>query len=225
MIDAAVTEHILLESADLESEVVADRVGALRARCALYNRIRGVRTELRFYEEGYIGICEQRAGKDEPEKRFALRHLDPRPLLSCRVAKRTRGVALCSLAAAALIAGLAYLSVAPMVTFPASAAALAATAIAMTVFMYRTDERVQFVTLHGRVPVVTLIASFGCLRACRRLVPRVVTAIKESAARAGGDKNSRLRAEMREHYRLRASGAVSAEGCVNAVQRILARFD
>jgi hypothetical protein len=225
MFDAVATEHILLESADPEPEVIADRVGALRVYLTLHNRIRRVRTELRIYQEGYLGICEQRAGSEESEQRFALRHLDPRPVLSCRVAKTARGAALCSIVVAVLMAGLAYQSVAPAITLSAAAAALITAALAATVFVYRTEERVQFVTRHGRIAVVTLVASCGCVRACRRLVPELVAAIKESASHAGGDQNGYLRAEVREHYRLRDNGVLSARDCFSAVQRILGRFD
>ena len=55
MIDAVATEHILLESADPEPAVLADRAGTLRTCLTLHNRVRRVRTEIRLYEEGYVG--------------------------------------------------------------------------------------------------------------------------------------------------------------------------
>ena len=225
MIDALPNEHILIESADPEPEVAADRAGALRVRLTLNNRVRRVRTELSLYEAGYLGVREQRASYFEPEHRFALRHLDPRPALSSRVAETARGAAISSIALASFMAGLAYLSVAPAITLSAAVAALIAAAFAAAAFVYRTEERVQFVTRHGRIPVVTLAASYGCLRACRKLVPQLVAAIKESESRARGDKNTCLRAEVREHYRLHEIGVLSRTECIGAVQRILGRFD
>ena len=218
------SEHILLESANPEPEPAA-RGGALRLRLTLNNRIRRLRTEVRLYEEGYLGICEQRAGYGDPELRLALRHLDPSPALSRRVAKTALGVALSSIVLASLMAGLAYLSVTPAITLSAAAAALLMAALAATVSAYRTEEQVQFFTRHGRIAVVKLVASYGCFRACRALVPQLVAAIREAASRAGGDRNGRLRAEVREHYRLRESGVLTADECMSAVQRILDRFD
>jgi hypothetical protein len=223
MIDAIATEHILLESPDPEPAIFADRGGTLRTCLTLHNRVRRVRTEIRLYEEGYVGICEPRNGYEDAEQRFELSHIDPRPALSWRVAKKARAAALYSVVAAALMGGLAYASVAPAVTVPAAAAALATAALAATLFVYRTEERVEFLTRHGRITVLTLVASCGCFRTCRRLVPQLVAAMREAASR-GGDKSARLRAEVREHYRLRDCGVLSTGDCIKAVRRILEGF-
>jgi hypothetical protein len=225
MIDAMPSEHILLESESPEPAVAAGRAGVLRVRFTLNNRIRRLCTEFRFYEEGYLGVRVQRGGYEEPERRFPLLHLDPRPALSYRGAETARATALYAIVLAALLAGLAYFSVAPTIMLPAAVAAFFTAGLAATVFVYRAEEQVQFLTRHGRVALVTLVGSYGCLGACRTLVPLLVTAIKESASRDSGDKNSFLRAEVREHYRLREQGLLSSGDCLSAVQRILGRFD
>ena len=96
------------------------------SKVRIRNRVRRVRTDFSLYEAGYLGVREQRAGYFEPEHRFALRHLDPRPALSSRVAETARGAALSSIALASFMAGLAYLSVAPAITVSAGVAALIA---------------------------------------------------------------------------------------------------
>lgn len=224
MFDALASEHILLESTDAEVET-ASGPGALRARVMLINRMRRASTELKLYEHGYLGVCEQRAGSREPERRVALRHIDPRPTLTRRAAKTALSTALCSLALASAAGALAYNSVTPAISLSAAVASLLTAVLAAAYCLYRAQERVQFVTRHGRVAVVTLVANFGCFRACRASVPRLVAAIEAAASRAGGDKNSQLRAEVREHYRLRESGFLSADECMSAVRRILDRFD
>jgi hypothetical protein len=223
--DARPSEHIFLESVEMDPAAAAQRPGAPRLRLALRNPIRRVTTELTLYEEGYIGVRERRAMHSGPEERFDLCHLDAKPVLSRRPASSALRAALYSIALAAATAGLAYFSIAPVITVPIAAAALLAAALAAVVFVYRTEEQVQFVTRHGRIAAVTLIANAGCIRACRALVPQLAATIGETASRADGDHNSRLRAEVREHYRLRASGFLSPADCMSAVQRILSRFD
>jgi hypothetical protein len=224
MITALPSEHILLESTDAEVDAARSGPGALRTRLTLTNRIRRVTIELTFYQNGYLRICEQQARRDESEWRVALRHIDPKPTLSRRVAMTPLGAMLASVALASLMAALAYWSVAPAFTLSAAGAALVTAVCAATSYVYRTEERVQFFTRHGRMAVLTLVASHGCFRACRALVPRLVAEIEAAASCAGGDKKGQLRAEVREHYRLRESGILSSVDCMTAVQRILAQF-
>jgi hypothetical protein len=50
-------------------------------------------------------------------------------------------------------------------------------------------------------------------------------AIDEAAENIGTDTAAHLRAEMREHYRLRGNGVLSQESCASGTGRILAQFD
>jgi hypothetical protein len=225
MIEAATSEHIFLEAPELEPAFEADRATALRASFAFHNRMRRVRTEIRLYDEGYLGIRERGAGRDPAEWRVALRHLDPRPVLSCRMVTPVRNTMLCSSAAAALLAGLAYVGVASAIMLSLAAAALVVASLSAAVFFYRREERVQFVTRHGRVTVVELVANVGCIRACRAVVPQLVAAIKNATKGENGNDKTVLRAELREHYRLRDGGVLSTADCIGAIQRILSRFD
>src|SRR5690606_21748288 len=104
MADTAEAEHILLASAEPHPALAAARAGNLQLRLELANRMRGVRTELRLYAEGYLGVRETRAGYQNAERRFDLRHLDTRPVLTRRIAKAALRTALASLALGSLMA-------------------------------------------------------------------------------------------------------------------------
>jgi hypothetical protein len=56
-------------------------------------------------------------------------------------------------------------------------------------------------------------------------VPQLRRAIEEAAARNGTDTAAYLRAEMREHYRLRGDGVLDGDACAQGTGRILAQFD
>ena len=83
----------------------------------------------------------------------------------------------------------------------------------------------EFCTLHGRVPVLRLIANFGSMGNYRAFVPCSAHAIEEAAERIGTDTAAFLRAEMREHYRLRGDGVLGNDECAKGTGRILAQFD
>jgi hypothetical protein len=91
--------------------------------------------------------------------------------------------------------------------------------------VYRTHETVEFYTLHGRARVLRLVANVGAIKRLRAFVPRLSGAIDESAERITHDASAYLRAEMREHYRLRSAGVLSQDVCAQSTGRILAHFD
>jgi hypothetical protein len=73
--------------------------------------------------------------------------------------------------------------------------------------------------------VLELIANFGAIKKYRALVPTLSQAIEEAAERIGSDTAAYLRAEMREHYRLRGAGVLDTDECAKGTGRILAQFD
>jgi hypothetical protein len=100
-----------------------------------------------------------------------------------------------------------------------------ATAVALYVGIYASHERIEFCTLHGRAAVLELVANLGSIKKFRAFVPRLCRAIEEAAERIGTDTAAYLRAEMREHYRLRGDGVLDNDECARGTGRILAQFD
>jgi hypothetical protein len=104
-------------------------------------------------------------------------------------------------------------------------AAAIATIATLYVGIYLSHERIEFCTLHGRADVLRLVANFGSIKKFHAFVPMLCRAIEEAAERIGADTAAYLRAEMREHYRLRGNGVLDAEECARGTGRILAQFD
>jgi hypothetical protein len=110
----------------------------------------------------------------------------------------------------------------------AAAAFFASVAVAtgaLLIAVCRSYEQTDFVTIHGRAQVLSLVASLGSIKKFRAFVPQLCRAAEESAERNNHDPSGYLRAEMREHYRLRGDGVLSNEECAVSTGRILAQFD
>ena len=73
--------------------------------------------------------------------------------------------------------------------------------------------------------MLELVANFGSIKKFRAFVPALSRAIEEAAERIGVDTAAFLRAEMREHYRLRGDGVLDNDECAKGTGRILAQFD
>jgi hypothetical protein len=216
-------EHIVLETAEVPSLTVAE-ARRVRRQFRLENRSRGIATELTLFDKSYLGVRELRRGGSSEEIILDLRHLDPRPVLSRSFATKSLKFALGSLAVSLLVGALAYFFILPaLVVVVSAAASLSAGAVALWSFIRRTRNEVTFRTKYGRTAVLTLTANFGCFRACRELVPKIVNAINEAGSSAP-DKAQQLRAETREHYRLREIGALSQDDCATGTRRILAQY-
>jgi hypothetical protein len=63
------------------------------------------------------------------------------------------------------------------------------------------------------------------MRRFHKLVPRLIEAIADAAESMHDETAVYLRAEMREHYRLRGEGILSPDSCAAGTGRILAQFD
>ena len=95
----------------------------------------------------------------------------------------------------------------------------------MAVFAaWRTGDEIVFSTRHGRAPALRWRAGFGSLGKSRRFCPRVGAAIGQASARRAADPAAELRAEMREHYRLKDLEVLTGEECAAAARRVLAAF-
>ena len=217
-------EHIYIGSDELHANPNTD-ARTLRETRTLNNPLRRTRVELALYEEGFVRVTEQRNGKRMEPCFLDLRFLDPVPNLERVVATRWLFAALACAAGGALAAFLLRFEVLHTVAASALTVATLATAAAAYVGLYLTHEKTEFCTQHGRAPVLRLIANFGSIKKQRAFIPLLSGAIEEAAERIGADTAAYLRAEMREHYRLRGDGILSSDECAAGTGRILAQFD
>jgi hypothetical protein len=212
----AASEHIFLGSDDRPDPSKAGRT--VRERVELRNALRGSTTDVTLFEEGVVQIVERSKGT-------AGDYLDPVPSITRVIAERAFLTSLgCVLAALAALL-LARVGALQPVAIPAALLAVCGALTAAAVAVYRSHERISFHTIHGRACVLSLVANFGSIKRFRAFVPVLSRAIEESAEQITDDTSSYLRAEMREHYRLRGDGVLSDESCAESTGRILAQFD
>ncbi len=223
-LDDSPSEHIYIGSDELHPGPAAT-ARTVRERVIVKNPVYRAATELTFYEEGFLKIKELRNGKRRDSLRLDLRYLDPIPTIARVVAKRSIRVALGFTLAAALTGWLISFESIRAFAIPTFVACFVTALGAAIVALYRSYERTEFCTLHGRATVLRLTANLGSIKRFRAVVPVLSRAIEDCAEQIGDDTAAYLRGEMREHYRLRGDGALTHEACAASTGRILAQFD
>jgi hypothetical protein len=222
----AVAEHIYMGSEEPAAAAAAPAAAeTVERRVELRNRLRGASTRLTLFAEGFLEVAERRNGRSGNKFRLDLRYLDPVPTIERVIASRALLAALCCAAAAGLAAWLATFDALRGVALSALLVAAPAAVVALAIAAYRSHEKTQFLTIHGRAPVLSLVANVGSIRTFHAFVPVLCHAIEEAAERIGDDTAAYLRAEMREHYRLRGEGVLDNGSCADSTGRILAQFD
>ena len=217
-------EHILIGSDDF----AADPAAVARTpgdTVVLRNPIRRTGAQITFYDEGYLKVTELDKGNAEAPFLLDLRFVDPVPKIERVIAMRWLTAAFGCGALAVLAAFLLRFDAFHTAALWALAVAALGTVGALYVGVYASHERIEFCTLHGRAAVLKLVANLGSIKKFHSFVPMLCRAIEEAAERIGADTSAYLRAEMREHYRLRGDGVLDNDECARGTGRILAQFD
>jgi hypothetical protein len=217
------SEHIYIGSDEARNPATTART--VRTRITLRNAVRRASTSLTLYAEGFVGVTEESPGKARDPFHLDLQYLDPVPSLERVIARRWFYAALGSGAVAAVAAFLARFEALATPAWIALGVAAFAALGTVLVGVYFSYEKTTFCTIHGRAPVLTLLANVGAVKKFRAFVPVLSAAIEEAAEQIGDDTSAFLRAEMREHYRLRGDKVVSQQVCADSTGRILAQFD
>ena len=217
------SEHVVLGGSG-NDDFQVQRSTAVRQVIALHNPIRGSRLELRIFKDHFMSVIEHRGKRRLPERVIDLKYLDSSPKLARYIAKKTERLVVMLGAAGTVLLVLAILSLWPIITGTFALAFFAAAGAFAWRYVLRTRDTVEFQTKHGHAVVITLIANIGCMRAYRAAVPDIVAAIRYASGKADGDPMARLRAEVREHYRLASTGVIAKDVCERATRSILGKF-
>jgi hypothetical protein len=230
--DFAEAEHCVLEDLTVEmTGISAAFVGPASApseiseEVVIRDRFRGRQTSVRIFLEGWADIEIERRGHRSTSHRIDLRFLDPVPATSRHYPIRLLKAAGIGAAATAILAIPAWFGWFSGFTVPATMSVGAITVIALLVTFYLSHEKIVFRTLHGRAGTIRLGAGLGTIRRFHKLVPRLIEAIASAAESMHDETAVYLRAEMREHYRLRGDGIISDNECAASTERILGEFD
>lgn len=218
--DALPAEHIYIGD---EAEDSAGEPTTVSRRYRFVNWVKGVQTELTFFEEGFLKVRQFRRGILCKDHILELRFLNLEPTTSRIVswpflwtALGLGGIS----AATALIASLA----APQYLIPASVLSGTGAIVTLLLFLYKSSESFSFYTASGVAEVLTLRSNLGCFRRCRKAVPMVTAAIRDAVAGSTLDQETYLRAETQAHYRLRETGVITRRACSTGISLILTKF-
>lgn len=221
-----VLEDVTVQHPALTTEAIRQRdAREVSGRHELRDKLRGRRTVVTLFEEGWLDVAVERRGKSNTHHRIDLRYLDPVPSV-----RRYHPIRL--LKAAGILGGITALFAIPAslgwlaaYSIPATIIAGLATFGALFVAYYLTHEKIDFVTMHGRAQVIRFGAGLGTIKKFRKLVPVIVDAIGNAVESINDETAVYLRAEMREHYRLRNEGILSESQCAESTGKILGSFD
>jgi hypothetical protein len=229
--DFADAEHCVLEDLTVEQPALVPefaenaKAHEIADEVTINDKLRGRTTFVRIFSEGWADIEVERRRKQSSHHRIDLRYLDPVPAMH-----RHHPVRL--LQSAAVLGGLTALLAIPAVfgwlsgfSIPATILSATATLIVLFIAFYLSHERISFQTLHGRADAIRFGAGLGTIRKFRKLIPVLVDAIADAAESVHDETAIYLRAEMREHYRLRSDGILSEAECAESTGRILGNFD
>jgi hypothetical protein len=224
-------EHCVLEDVTIQqpSLDMSFRNGSdareVAEEITIRDKLRGRQTFVRIFAEGWADIEVQRRAKATTHHRIDLRYLDPVPKM-----RRYHPIRL--LQAGAIGGGLTALFSIPAIfgwftgfSIPATVVLATVTFAILFVAFYLSHEKITFQTLHGRAQAIRFGAGLGTIRRFRKLVPQLVEAIADAAETVIDETAVYLRAEMREHYRLRNDGILSEAECAESTGRILGNFD
>lgn len=230
--DFANAEHCVLEDTTADYVLPTTMLGGsspepreIDDEVEIRDRLRGRITRVRLYAEGWADIETERRGRRSTHHRIDLKFLDAAP-------ERSRHCPVRLLKAASILAAVTALLALPAavgwlrdITLTAAILGALATLSLLAVVFYSTQEKIVFHTLHGRADAIHFGAGLGTMRRFHKLVPKLIAAIARAADAAPEDTMVYLRAEMREHYRLRGIGVLTSEQCSESTGRILAEFD
>jgi hypothetical protein len=216
------TEHILLET-DIREVPSLESAHKVHARIDLQSRLRRCRLQLVIVDYFYLAVRLHRARSVVEEYVLDLQFVDPALRSSKRIASRWMLAALI-LAALAIAIGLRIGFSAAPGTWSTVCAAVSAMAIAAgVVSLYGTRETVALYSAHGQAKLLEFTSGLGAIRTFKPFMAKLVAHIKVAVGARHASRSQHLRDEMREHFRLRQSGVLSAEEYESSKGRILAQ--
>jgi len=176
------TEHISMGGEEEDDHAITEPLpGKIRERLQLVNHVRGLRTELTLFEGAFLEVREYQRKKMTKDHLLNLRYLSPKPILTRHVAMQVLYVALGLSGVAASSWLIAEFTSLARFFMPATVVFATAAMVTFMLFVYRTQEKIRFSTAHGDVEVLSLLATFGCFRRARKLVPDIARAIADAS--------------------------------------------
>lgn len=219
---SARAEHVSIESHP-NSFPSAPPQQRVRMKYQLSSALRGCSTEIALLEDHYLSVRSRRLRTPPLHYVFDLRFVRPKPARVRNVAWIWIGASVLSTAITSAAAWWAAQSSTPW-TSPAFFGAVAGvvTAGAAAFFALRqTSESLQFVSVHGAAPLVSILGGIGSAKSGKRFFIEMIKSINTAKAARPQLAAHFLRDEMREHHRLHELKVLSDEQYAASKARIL----
>lgn len=219
---SARAEHVSIES-NPTSYPATPPQQRVRMKYQLSSALRGCSTEIAILEDHYLSVRSQRLRTPPLKYVFDLRFVRPKPV-------RVRNVAwiwIVASAFSAVIAGAAAWLAAQSATLwtsPAFFGAVAGVIVAGAAAFFavrQTSESLQFVSVHGAAPLVSIVGGIGSAKSGKRFFIEMIKSINTAKVARPQLAGHFLRDEMREHHRLHELKVLSDEQYAASKTRIL----
>jgi hypothetical protein len=218
-------EHIHIEA---EPGAVAastpQRRRKVRTSYVLKSPLRGCETEVAILEDHFAAVRTVRPDAQPCKYEVDLRFASPKPVLVRSISWFWLILAVCM--ALLALGGIAstWNGAAPWSNpiFLTALLTLLAAAGATVLFLRRTVESLEFVSMHGGATLISVVGGIGSARSGKRFFVELIKSINAAKAQRQQERPQLLRDEMREHHRLRELGVLSAEQYEQSKARILA---
>lgn len=214
-------EHICLSSGD-ESGQETD-IGATSGQERVTNgeltqvsRLRRSQARFTVFNDHYVAVETTGFGRKARYFEFDLAFLQRRPV-SLRRIDWVSALGAVTLFGAAVMAGMALEPAQAFTIVPALAIGCA---VALALMVYRSCDRIVFVSKHGRVPLIVLLNEKRRQAELQTFVSDIRQRIKATRNK-WSDKREFLSAELREHRQLKEQGGLTEVGYERVKQRIL----
>jgi hypothetical protein len=205
-------EHIHIEA---EPGSVAaptpHRLRKVRTSYVLKSRLRGCETEVSILEDHYVTVRTVRPDAQARKYEFDLRFANPKPLRVRSISWfwLTLAGSMIALAAGGLWATWTDAGRWSNAIFLTALVTLFASGGALIMFLRRTVESLEFISMHGGATLVSVVGGIGSARAGKRFFIDLIKSINAAKAARPQDRPQFLRDEMREHHRLRELGVLT----------------
>jgi hypothetical protein len=217
-------EHIHIEAEPGSvAAPAAHRLRKVRSGYALASRLRGCETELSIHEDHFVTVRTVRPDAQPRKYEFDLRFANPKPV-------RVRSISWLwlTLAASMILLGAGGLWASwtdaarwSSPIFLSALVTLLAAGGAITMFLRRTVESLNFVSMHGGATFISVIGGIGSARAGKKFFVELIRSINAAKALRPQERAQFLRDEMREHHRLRELGVLTEQQYEQGKSRIL----
>ena len=196
----------------------------VRTSYVLKSRLRGCETEVALHADHFAAVRTVRPDAQPCKYEVDLRFASPKPVIVRTISWfwLMLAASLAALAAGGIWATWSDAARGSSPIFLTALVTLLAAAGATILFLRRTVESLEFISVHGGATLVSVTGGIGSARAGKRFFIEMIKSINAAKAERPQERPQFLRDEMREHHRLRELGAISEEQYEQSKARILA---